>query len=117
MFWRTNMIIKLQEVMRAYRRRADEKMTYDILSQRTGMPTERVRSIGARRGYNATLDDLNLICVELGTHAGDLLEVDVAAAAKHRAKLRKKKTKASKPARAKRKTASKKRKPAKSKNR
>lgn len=104
------MRIKLQEVMRAHRRSTGEKLTYDILAQRTGIPKDRVTSIGSRTGYNAALEDLNLICVELGADPGGLLEVDLAAAAKHRARLRKTKTKAAERVRSKRKTTSKKRK-------
>lgn len=69
------LVIKLQEVMRAYSRRAGRKMTYEILAEKTGIPFQRICSIGGRPDYNASLADLNMICNVLGTTPGDLLEV------------------------------------------
>lgn len=75
MFWQDMMRIKLQEVMRRYRRKTDKKMTYELLAEKTGIPAGRLKSIGGRPGYNATLTDLNTICIELDAAPNDLLEV------------------------------------------
>ena len=70
------LLIKLQEVMRAYRRKnGGKKMSNEILAARTGIPKNRVDSIGGRPGYNASLSDLALICKTLGTTPAKLLEV------------------------------------------
>ncbi len=69
------LLIKLQEVMRHYSRENHEKMTYKILAERTGIPEERIKSIGSRPDYNASLDDLGKICAELKARPGDLLVV------------------------------------------
>lgn len=71
----TSLIIKLQEAMRAYRRKSGKKMTYKLLEKRTGIPKERLASIGGRPGHNASLSDLGKICVSLNVGPGDLLEV------------------------------------------
>ncbi len=67
--------IKLQEAMRAHARDSGEKMTYELLAERTGIPQGRLVSIGGRPGYNANLADLALICKALDTTPGKLLEV------------------------------------------
>ena len=61
--------------MGKYSRDTMEKMTCEILIERTGIRENRIRSISSRRGYNGSLDDLGKICVALNAGPADLLEV------------------------------------------
>lgn len=90
------MRIKLKQLMDDYEWRKKTKMTYSILSERTGIPVNTLKSIGSRRGYNASMEHLNLICATLHVTPGELLEVDVSLAEEtRRANLRKQKGKKS----------------------
>ena len=90
------MYITLQEMMRAYTRRTKEEMTYKILAEKTHIPRDRIGSIGARENYNASLDDLNLICFVLGMQPNDLLEVNAERAKEYYEEITRKKKKKSK---------------------
>ena len=61
--------------MLAYRRRTGEKMTYELLAERTGLAVGTLQNIGSRPGYNAGLATLAKICTALNTTPGDLLEL------------------------------------------
>ncbi len=67
--------IKLREVIQAYKRRTGERMTYQILSERTGIAKGTLEVIGKRLGYNATIATLEKICLALSVDFGDLLEI------------------------------------------
>jgi DNA-binding Xre family transcriptional regulator len=67
-------VIKLREAVLAFKRRTGERMTYDILAQRTGLAKGTLHNIGSQRNYNATLNTIALICRELGVMPGELLE-------------------------------------------
>ena len=61
--------------MLAYKRRTGEKMTYEILAERTGLAVGTLQNIGSRPGYNAGLATLAKVCTALNTTPGDLLEL------------------------------------------
>ena len=67
--------VKLREAIETYKRRTGERMTYDILSEKTGIGHGTLRTIGSRDDYNATLSTLEKICRALGVCPGDLLEL------------------------------------------
>lgn len=58
-------IVKLREAMEAYRRRTDERMTYEKLAARTELSRATLESIATRAGYNASLSTINKICTAL----------------------------------------------------
>jgi DNA-binding Xre family transcriptional regulator len=68
-------VIKLREAVLAYKRRTGQQMTYEILSERTGLAEGTLHNIGGQRPYNATLRTVALICRELGVTPADLLEL------------------------------------------
>ncbi len=61
--------------MIAYKRRTAERMTYEILAERTGIAEGTLRNMGSQPGYNATVSTLTKICVALDVTPGDLLEL------------------------------------------
>ncbi len=68
-------VIKLREAMLAYKRRTNERMTYQILAERTGIAEGTLRNMGSRPRYNATIGTLTKVCVALDVTPGDLLEL------------------------------------------
>ena len=71
-----NMIaIKLREAMEAYKRRTGQRMTYDILAEKTEIGHGTLRTIGSRDDYNATLELIEKLCRALDVTPGDLLEL------------------------------------------
>ncbi len=67
--------IKLREAMLAYKRHTGERMTYEILAERTGLATGTLQNMGSRPRYNASLATLARICKALDVTPGDLLEL------------------------------------------
>ena len=67
--------VRLREAMRAHRERTGRRMTYDSLSEETGISVATLQSLGSRPGYNATLGTVERICRALGCTPGDLLEL------------------------------------------
>ena len=61
--------------MQAYKRRTGERMTYQILAERTGIAQATLEVIGSKLGYNTTVATLEKICGALGVSFGDLLEM------------------------------------------
>ncbi|MGD8454347.1 MAG: helix-turn-helix transcriptional regulator [Phycisphaerae bacterium] len=68
-------IVKLREAMLAYKRRTGERMTYEILAQRTGLAVGTLQNMGSRPHYNASLATLARICKALDASPGDMLEL------------------------------------------
>jgi DNA-binding Xre family transcriptional regulator len=68
-------IIKLREAMLAYKRRTGERMTYEILAQRTGLAVGTLQNMGSRPRSNASLATLARICKALDVSPGDMLEL------------------------------------------
>jgi DNA-binding Xre family transcriptional regulator len=66
--------VRLREAMERYSNRTGERMTYSILSERTGLSRSTLESIATRSDYNATLGAVDKICEALGCTLAELLE-------------------------------------------
>jgi DNA-binding Xre family transcriptional regulator len=67
--------VKLREAMEDYKRRTGERMTYNLLAERTGLSRATIESLASRQNYNARLSSIEKICQALGCAPGALLEV------------------------------------------
>ena len=67
--------IKLREAMEAYKRRTGERMTYQILAERTGIAQGTLQIIGSRDDYNATLELIEKLCLALDVPIQEMLEI------------------------------------------
>lgn len=67
-------VIKLREAMERYRTRTGERMTYERLSEISGLSRATLESIGSRLDYNTTLDKVDRLCEALGCDLDGLLE-------------------------------------------
>ena len=70
------MRVKLREVMDEYRHRTGERMTYERLSQETGLSRATLESLASRDTYNTRLSTIDKLCRVLGCQPGDLLELN-----------------------------------------
>jgi DNA-binding Xre family transcriptional regulator len=70
-------VVKLRETMEAYRRRTGERITYDLLAERTGLARATLESIASRVDYNASLRTIDKICEALHCTPTELLEFHV----------------------------------------
>ena len=68
--------VKLREAMADHRRRTGERMTYELLAQRTGLSRRTLESVASRPSYNSTLGTIAKLCHALGCQPGDLLGLD-----------------------------------------
>jgi DNA-binding Xre family transcriptional regulator len=59
----------------AYRQRTGNKLTYELLAERTGIALTTLQSLAARPGYNTRLSTIEKICVALKCSPNDLLEM------------------------------------------
>jgi DNA-binding Xre family transcriptional regulator len=66
--------IKLREMREQYERSHGEHLTYARLAEITGLARATIESIGARQGYNATLDVIDRLCAALECGPSELLE-------------------------------------------
>lgn len=67
--------VKLREALEAYRQRTGNRLTYEGLSERTGISVATLQSVAARPDYNTRLSTIDSICQALGCSPGDLLEL------------------------------------------
>ena len=67
--------IKLREAMEAYKRRTGERMTYQVLAERTGIAQGTLQIIGSRDDYNATLELIEKLCLALDVAIQEMLEI------------------------------------------
>lgn len=67
------LVVKLREAMEAFRQRTGERLTYDIIADRTGIAVTTLQSLAARRGYNTRLSTIEKLCRALECAPGDLL--------------------------------------------
>lgn len=67
-------IIRLKEAMLAYQRHTNTKVTYELLSDWSGVPAQTLASIGSRPFYNATLATMDKICDALNISLDDLVQ-------------------------------------------
>ena len=68
-------VIRLKEAMLAYQRRTNTKVTYELLSDWSGVPASTLASIGSRPNYNATLVTMDNICDALNISLDELVEI------------------------------------------
>ncbi|TAK48146.1 MAG: XRE family transcriptional regulator [Xanthobacteraceae bacterium] len=67
--------VKLREAMESYRRRNGARLTYELLSEKTGIAVPTLQSLAARPGYNTRLSTIERLCHALECTPGDLLEL------------------------------------------
>jgi DNA-binding Xre family transcriptional regulator len=68
-------VIKLKEAMLAYGRRIGRNLSYEDVSNLTGIPTETLRSIGSRPGYHCSVARIEILCGALEVPLHDMLEM------------------------------------------
>jgi DNA-binding Xre family transcriptional regulator len=61
--------------MEAYRQRTGTKLTYELLSEKTGIALTTLQSLAARPGYNTRLSTIEKLCIALQCTPSDLLEM------------------------------------------
>ncbi|MFI0472020.1 helix-turn-helix domain-containing protein [Halomonas sp. HMF6819] len=61
--------------MDAYRKRTGERLTYDLLSTRTGLSVSTLQSLASRPAYNTRLSTVEKLCLALECSPGDLLRI------------------------------------------
>ncbi|EGT3627676.1 helix-turn-helix transcriptional regulator [Morganella morganii] len=66
--------VKLREVMAAYRKKHNCKLTYHELADIAGLSRSTLEAIGSRPDYNTTLAVINILCSVLECSISDLLE-------------------------------------------
>ena len=67
--------VKLREAMEGYRRRTGVRLTYELLSEKTGIAVTTLQSLAARPEYNTRLSTIEKLCRALQCAPGDLLEL------------------------------------------
>jgi DNA-binding Xre family transcriptional regulator len=67
--------VKLREVMDDYRQQTGERITHEILADRTGLSRSTIESLASRTAYNARLSTIDKICRALKCDPGQLLEL------------------------------------------
>jgi len=65
--------VRLRETMERYERNTGERITYDILSKRTGLSRATIEALGSRAGYNPRLSTIESLCDALGCTPGEIL--------------------------------------------
>ncbi len=73
--WGQVIDIRLREVMKEYRQRTGERMTYDRLAKRTGLSHATLASLASRDAYDTRLSTIEKLCRALGCTPGELLEL------------------------------------------
>jgi DNA-binding Xre family transcriptional regulator len=66
--------VKLREVMAAYSKNNNCKLTYHELAELSGLSKATLEAIGSRPDYNTTLTALDTLCRVLECSISDLLE-------------------------------------------
>lgn len=67
--------VKLREAIESHRRRTGVRLTYDSLSQQTGISVNTLQSLATRPSYNTRLSTIEKLCRALSCTPGDLLEL------------------------------------------
>lgn len=73
--WCDVIVIKLKEAMLAYGRRSGVRLSYEGVSDMTGIPTETLRSIGGRPGYHCSVARIEVLCRALEVPLHNMLEM------------------------------------------
>lgn len=68
-------ILKLREAIEAYRRRTGERMTYQRLSEATGIAKGTLQQMGRKLDYHPTLENVEKLCLALDTPLGGMIEI------------------------------------------
>jgi DNA-binding Xre family transcriptional regulator len=68
-------VVKLRETMQAYRQRTGRRLTYDMLSEQTGIAVTTLQSLSTRPEYNTRLSTIEKLCRALECTPGELLEL------------------------------------------
>lgn len=66
--------VKLRSAMAAYAERTGQRITYQQLSEQTGLSKATLEALGSRGDYNTTLSTIDALCASLGCEIKDLLE-------------------------------------------
>lgn len=66
-------VIKLREAMERYRQRTGIRLTYESLSEQTGISVDTLQSMATRKGYNTRLTMIEKLCLALKCSPGELL--------------------------------------------
>ena len=69
------LIVRLKEMMEAYRQKTGERLTYQELADRVGVARTTIESIASRPDYNAGLRTIARICAALECAPGELLSL------------------------------------------
>jgi DNA-binding Xre family transcriptional regulator len=67
--------ITLRDAIEKYEFSSGERMTYQMLSERTGISVDTLQSIATRPTYNTTLSTVEKLCVALSCEPSDLLRL------------------------------------------
>ena len=67
--------IRLREEMENFRKRTGVRLTYEVISERTGISLPTLQSLAARQEYNTRLSTIDKLCRCLGCSPADLLEL------------------------------------------
>lgn len=67
-------IVKLRHAMESYRLKTGERITYQILSEKTGISEATLKTIGSKRTYNPSLNAIDALCKALQCDVPDILE-------------------------------------------
>jgi DNA-binding Xre family transcriptional regulator len=66
--------VRLREAMESYRLRTGIRLTYDAISDQSGISVATLQSLAARPEYNTTLNTIDKLCRVLECCPGELLE-------------------------------------------
>ena len=69
--------IRLREAIGRHMTSSGEKLTYQMLAERTGIAVDTLQSLATRPAYNTTLTTVEKLCVALHCEPGDLLFLDL----------------------------------------
>lgn len=68
-------VLKLREIMEAHQTGTAERMTYQRLSTRTGIPIGTLQQMGSKPNYYPSLRNVEKICLTLGLSIQELIEI------------------------------------------
>jgi putative transcriptional regulator len=67
--------IRLKNAIEQYKAATGEKLTYQMLAERTGISVATLQSLATRPAYNTTLKTVEKLCTALHCGPGDLLSI------------------------------------------
>lgn len=69
------LIIRLKYAIERYKKNTGEKLTYQMLADRTGISLDTLQSLATRQSYNTTLSTVEKLCNALQCSPGELLTI------------------------------------------